>query len=414
MKNRFAMLFVFCTILLGACGASPNAVSSETEKSAVETVDRPLLPTENSPAESFALPETTDGQETKTEGALSDRPGSPAAEPDPVPPSANEVVPNEPITKEEIRCQYVAAMTDLQPELQFNISGITWEFGAENDLKNLYYSVLAEHPELKYAYDMKVALQETTASCTFYYMPYVTNGYRDNLPAGSHTISSLCDLRTMAQSMTSGIERLPIVITDPTLLVDDMQRVLAQAGYGWIGYTLNREGTEIVAAPPVGKTLDECVSAINASFELCGDILSSETTPDMTEYEKIQALYQYIVTSVRYDFRYYSDQDNMPYESTVALGALRDHLAICGGYAQAFQMLLDRAGIENYTVSGVSSGEYHMWNYVLLDGEWYYCDPTADRGGMENHFMLTTEELNAVGTYSWDETFLEKITRNTR
>ena len=147
MKNRFAILFVFCTILLGACGASPNAVSSETEKSAVETVDRPLLPTENSPSESFDLPETTDGQETKTEGALSDRPGSPAAEPDPVPPSANEAVPNEPITKEEIRCQYVAAMTDLQPELQFNISGITWEFGAENDLKNLYYSVLAErHP----------------------------------------------------------------------------------------------------------------------------------------------------------------------------------------------------------------------------------------------------------------------------
>ena len=89
-------------------------------------------------------------------------------------------------------------------------------------------------------------------------------------------------------------------------------------------------------------------------------------------------------------------------------------LAICGGYAQAFQMLLDRAGIENYTVSGVSSGEYHMWNYVLFDGKWYYCDPTADRGGMENHFMLTAEELNAVGTYSWDETFLEKITRDTR
>lgn len=83
MKNRFAMLFVFCTILLGACGASPNAVSSETEKTAVETVDRPLLPTEKSPDESFDLPETTDGQETKTEGAPSDGPVSPAAEPDP-------------------------------------------------------------------------------------------------------------------------------------------------------------------------------------------------------------------------------------------------------------------------------------------------------------------------------------------
>ena len=110
-----------------------------------------------------------------------------------------------------------------------------------------------------------------------------------------------------------------------------------------------------------------------------------------------------------YDFRYYSDRDNMPFESTVALGALRDNLAICGGYAQAFETLLDMCGIENYTVTGVSHGEYHMWNYVILDGVGYYCDPTVDRGGMRNHYMLSAEALTALGGYTWDHDFMLSV-----
>ena len=213
-------------------------------------------------------------------------------EPSPVEDEASCSVP---AAKEDIAKLLAAAMEELKPELKIDISQMTWEFGAENDLKNLYYAVLSEHPELKYAYDMKVALQENTASCTLFYMPYMTNDYKTNPPAGSHTVSSLRHAKTMAQGMIGRAERLPIAITDQTLIVDDIQRSLAQAGYGWIGYTLNQDGTEIVAAPPVGKTMDECVAAINTSFELCVTILSTETTPEMAEYEKIQALYRYVV-----------------------------------------------------------------------------------------------------------------------
>lgn len=67
------------------------------------------------------------------------------------------------------------------------------------------------------------------------------------------------------------------------------------------------------------------------------------------------------------------------------------------------------AGIENYTVAGVSNREYHMWNYVVLDGVGYYCDPTADRGGMRRHFMLSEKELNELGGYTWNAAFLAKI-----
>lgn len=313
-------------------------------------------------------------------------------------------------TKEDIAVCFADAMSDLTPSVELDISQIEWQYGPEIDLKNVYYSILSAEPELKYTYDMEVSLSENgTAQCGFSYMPYRTGAYRDILPAGSHTVGSLHDAKVMAQSMIDGTERLPIAITDSTLAVDDIQRALSQAGYGWIHFQLNRDGTEIVASPSAGKTLEECAAAINESFQLAGNYLKEAITSGMTEREKIEALYDVVTQNVAYDFRYYTDLSNMPYESRVALGALRDHLAICGGYAQAFETLLDMAGIENYTVSGTSSGEYHMWNYVILNGEGYYCDPTADRGGSDRHFMLTAEAFSAAGRYTWDQDFLPRM-----
>lgn len=211
--------------------------------------------------------------------------------------------------------------------------------------------------------------------------------------------------------MNNGTAELSIAITDASLEVEDLQRALGQAGYGWICYTLSQDGTKILASAPVGMTLTDCAQAINDSFALGATILGEILTEQMSVSEKIEAIYSYITGNVAYDFRYYSDRNALPYESTVALGTLRDNLAICGGYAHALEMLLDMAGIENYTVSGISGGEYHAFNYIIVDGAGYYCDPTADRGGMKTHFMKTEAELNASGTYSWQADFYPKLVR---
>lgn len=156
-------------------------------------------------------------------------------------------------------------------------------------------------------------------------------------------------------------------------------------------------------------SISDCVSAINDTFSLCGEILAEITTESMTQREKIETVYSYITQNTAYDFRYYSDRTQMPFESTVALGALRDGTAICGGYSHALETFLDMLGIENYTVSGSLKGEYHAWNYVVLDGVGYYCDPTTDRGGMTHHFLLTADELAALGNYEWDAQFYEAL-----
>lgn len=314
-----------------------------------------------------------------------------------------------PLTDDEIRRRYAEAITALEPGVTLTVAGREWKYGTENDLKNLYYEVLSRYPELKYAYDMTAELSDDTAECTFFYMPYKTGAYDKGLPDGSHTINSLHSADVMAQSMIDGRERLPVAISDPALTVEELQRAVGQGGYGWISCTLSRDGTELLASPPADMSLAQCVENINESFRLAGGILEEIITEEMTDREKAEAAYAYITENVAYDFRYYSGKNDMPFTSTVALGALRDHLAVCGGYSHALETLLDLCGIENYTVSGVCNGEYHAWNYVVLDGKGYYCDPTADRNGMRNHFLLTEEEMKALGGYEWDAGFYLKL-----
>ena len=119
--------------------------------------------------------------------------------------------------------------------------------------------------------------------------------------------------------------------------------------------------------------------------------------------EQAEALYAYLTEHVRYDFRYYGEPGEMPYDSTTAYGALHDNLAICGGYAQAFQLLLEQAGIPCVTVSGQLGAENHMWDLARIDGQWLYFDPTSDRGRAAYGFQCFGVEAGSLKGHTWDQ-----------
>ena len=103
-------------------------------------------------------------------------------------------------------------------------------------VKNLYYGVLSAHPEYKYAYDLTAEVGEDgLLYCTISYMPYRTGEY----PAGFQgtEVASLAELLEAAQQGITQ-ESIPIRITNPSLLVDDMNRSLQQVGGGYpVSYT---------------------------------------------------------------------------------------------------------------------------------------------------------------------------------
>ena len=99
------------------------------------------------------------------------------------------------------------------------------------------------------------------------------------------------------------------------------------------------------------------------------------------------------------------------YDQT-AYAAICEGSAVCGGIADAFAFLLNRAGIPACTVTGsaVQEGETltHAWNFAELDGAVYAFDLTWDNtdrydayGGeyvCHSWFAVTSRELNTAHT----------------
>ena len=68
-----------------------------------------------------------------------------------------------------------------------------------------------------------------------------------------------------------------------------------------------------------------------------------------------------------------------------AYGALIQKKAWCNGYAQAYMLLCDEAGINTTVISGTISGNGHAWVLQEIEGKLYASDPTfADIGKSYN------------------------------
>lgn len=227
-------------------------------------------------------------------------------------------------------------------------------------------------------------------------MPYRL-GYPDGVPEGAVEVGSLAEL-VEAANAALGTEEIPIAIQNRELLVDDMQRALQLAGYGYVVYTLNGDATAICAAPADADTLEQSVEQVREVQRLAEEAGKKILTDTMDDGEKLQAIYRFVAGNTAYDYRYYQDPAALPYESRTAAGPLQNGTAICGGFSWAFQMLCEEAGIPCWNVTGTGAGEEHMWNCALLDGEYRYFDTTWDAGRQEEsqwrYFARTEEEIS--------------------
>lgn len=305
--------------------------------------------------------------------------------------------PEEPVVlsdREELKGELIRAMEELRQPWIMDISNLGLET-PELDVKNIYYEITAEHPELKYAYDLTAEVRGDELTCQFSYMPYKTGEFPEGF--SGEGVASLRELLEVAEARL-GEGSTPVRITDRSLEPEQMNRALQQVGGGYILCMLNANATALQYTVPAGMTLEECVEALELADTLADQVVEQVAAGEMTQRERAEALYSYLTENVAYDQRYYSDRAAMPYESQTALGALRDHTAICGGYANALKLLYEKAGIPCYTVSGKYFQENHMWNVALLDGEWLWFDATTDRGNSSQYGFLRFALTELDGT----------------
>lgn len=113
----------------------------------------------------------------------------------------------------------------------------------------------------------------------------------------------------------------------------------------------------------VGAELENAKVAFNQAI----DNMIARLDEGMSQYEMEKALHDLLATKVSYVSA--ANAHN-------AYGALVEGLAVCEGYAEALQCLLQRVGIQSIQVYGESKGENHAWNMVLIDGAYYLVDLT--------------------------------------
>ncbi|MCM1132309.1 MAG: hypothetical protein NC340_02445 [Ruminococcus flavefaciens] len=186
-------------------------------------------------------------------------------------------------------------------------------------------------------------------------------------------------------------------IVDDRVKNRDVEKALSQLSTDypeifWTGKTYYAatvtDGSEISLGRPewfewddVPVMYDELVSA--------GDELIAGI-PDGSDYEKILYVHDYIIEHTVYD-KEAAEADSTKLAGT-SYGCLVQGSAVCEGYAEAFQYIMNRIGIE----CGICTGSNHAWNYVNVNGEYYWIDLTWDDNENtppQHTFFLFNEEM---------------------
>lgn len=176
-------------------------------------------------------------------------------------------------------------------------------------------------------------------------------------------------------------------------------------------------------------------------YDNAKDALSYIVSDEMSEYEKVHAIYDYIIYNVRYDHDCANAQDKyntnnallteeeknelknlnlnekMKYYGYYLEGIFLDKFykkdmhAVCDGKSKAFVLMCGIEGIAAVRISGKASSDGknfggHAWNKVLLDlngtgdKEWYFVDTTWGDVGDDSkeflshaYFLLSDDEV---------------------
>ncbi len=140
------------------------------------------------------------------------------------------------------------------------------------------------------------------------------------------------------------------------------------------------------------KPVPKAGSAAAAAYQEVKKVMDSIVSVDMTDRERVIAIYDWLVNNVYYDHNAAMDADiknndaSFRIEGVFGIGTTGSRrLALCDGYAKAFVLMCWMAEVPSYkvtgyvkttTAGGAVNSEGHAWNRVFVEGEWSVVDAT--------------------------------------
>lgn len=141
------------------------------------------------------------------------------------------------------------------------------------------------------------------------------------------------------------------------------------------GYRCSADGTIETVAPTYDTTLP---ADAQAQFDAAVTQALAQVDAGMDDVEKALALHDYLAVHCGYNWAVAAgNPEEAPDTVYSAYGALVEGDAVCQGYALAYRLLLEEAGIPSAMLTSAN----HMWNLVQLGGDWYHVDVTWDDPG---------------------------------
>ncbi len=161
-------------------------------------------------------------------------------------------------------------------------------------------------------------------------------------------------------------------------------------------------------------------------FETVANEMTSDLNcDDITDVQKALILHDRLAIKCEYDMDA-ADELNAFYEANInnsdaappwnsaftAYGAIVDGGAICQGYTEAYEYLLEKVGIESERCR--SENLNHIWNIVYINGRGYHVDVTWDDPVFanpaskpadyvqHNNFLVSSSALFSTGHNSYD------------
>ncbi|MEG0528601.1 MAG: transglutaminase domain-containing protein, partial [Longicatena sp.] len=135
----------------------------------------------------------------------------------------------------------------------------------------------------------------------------------------------------------------------------------------------------------------------------------------MSDLEKETAINDYLCANAEYDdaalenaeknnFKKVDEEFN---DSFTAYGILINGKGVCAGYAGAFKLLADDAGLKNVVVTGYLQGSLpHAWNRVSLDEEWYTLDTTNNDNEYYKNGLFNLSDYEAATVLKEDTLYV--------
>ncbi len=156
-------------------------------------------------------------------------------------------------------------------------------------------------------------------------------------------------------------------------------------------------------------TKEEVIEIENKVNSIINEVISD----DMSLDDKILKIHDYIINITVYDQARLDG--HISYKSNIAYGPLIEGYAICGGYADAMALFLNKFGVPNFKVAS----ETHVWNAVYLNDRWLHLDltwddPVSDDGAnnlIHKFYLIDSDTLDEykINDHDYDKTVYREL-----